>query len=77
MRATIDQAGRLVIPKQLRDHVGIRPGAVEVTAYGSGLRIELPTEEALVERRGRLTIAGGGERIDDDMVSSLRDAGQR
>ena len=77
MRATIDQAGRLVIPKQLRDHVGIRPGAVEVTADGSGLRIELPAEEALVERRGRLTIAGGGAQIGDDMVRSLRDAGQR
>lgn len=67
----------MVIPKQLRDHVGIRPGAVEVTAYGSGLRIELPAEEALVERRGRLVIAGEGERIDDEMVRSLRDAGQR
>jgi hypothetical protein len=67
----------LVIPKQLRDHVGIRPGAVEVTADGSGLRIELLAEEALVERRGRLTIAGGGARIGDDMIRSLRDAGQR
>jgi AbrB family looped-hinge helix DNA binding protein len=78
MRATIDQAGRLVIPKQLRDHVGIRPGTVEVTADGSGLRIELPADEALVERHGRLVIGGGGGvRIDDEMVRSLRDAGQR
>jgi AbrB family looped-hinge helix DNA binding protein len=77
MRATIDQAGRLVIPKQLRDHVGIRPGAVEVTADGSGLRIELPAEEALVERDGRLVIGGGGARIDDEIVRTLRDAGQR
>jgi AbrB family looped-hinge helix DNA binding protein len=77
MRATIDQAGRLVIPKQLRDHVGIRPGAVEVTADGSGLRIELPAEEALVERGGRLMIGGGDARIDDETVRSLRDAGQR
>jgi len=66
-----------VIPKQLREHVGIRPGTVEVTADGSGLRIELPAEEALVERSGRLMIAGGGARIDDEMVRSLRDASQR
>ena len=77
MRATIDHAGRLVIPKQLRDHVGIRPGTVEVTAEGSGLRIELPAEEALVERHGRLVIGGGGSPIDDETVRSLRDAGQR
>lgn len=77
MRATIDQAGRLVIPKQLRDHVGIRPGTVEVTADGSGLRIELPAEEGLMERNGRLVIGAGGPRIDDELVRSLRDAGQR
>jgi AbrB family looped-hinge helix DNA binding protein len=77
MRATIDRAGRLVIPKQLRDHVGIRPGEVEVTAEGSGLRIELPADEALRERDGRLVIGGGGAEIDDELVRSLRDAGQR
>ncbi len=66
-----------MIPKQLRDHVGIRPGAVEVTAEGSGLRIELPAEDALVERDGRLLIEGSGAGIDDETVRSLRDAGQR
>jgi AbrB family looped-hinge helix DNA binding protein len=77
MQATIDQAGRLVIPKQLRDHVGMRPGKVEVTVDGSGLRIELPAEDALLERNGRLVIGGGGLRVDDKMVRSLRDVGQR
>jgi hypothetical protein len=66
-----------VIPKQLRDYVGIRPGEVEVTAEGSGLRIELPADEALSERDGRLLIGGGGAGIDDELVRSLRDAGQR
>lgn len=66
-----------MIPKQLREHVGIRPGVVEVTVDGSGLRIELPAEDALVERDGRLAIGGGGVRIDDEIVRSLRDAGQR
>ncbi|WP_156166322.1 AbrB/MazE/SpoVT family DNA-binding domain-containing protein [Mycobacterium haemophilum] len=40
MRATIDKAGRLVIPKPLRDHLGLQPGEVEVTADGAGLRME-------------------------------------
>lgn len=77
MRATIDQAGRLVIPKQLRENVGLRPGVVEVTVEGSGLRIELPAEDALREAEGRLVIGASGLTLGDELVLSLRDAGQR
>jgi AbrB family looped-hinge helix DNA binding protein len=78
MRATIDKAGRLVIPKQLRDELGFRPGEVEVSAYGTGLRVEpVVAEESLDERDGRLVIPPAGLRIDDNLVRSLRDAGQR
>ncbi|HEY3728207.1 MAG TPA: AbrB/MazE/SpoVT family DNA-binding domain-containing protein [Solirubrobacteraceae bacterium] len=77
MRATIDRAGRLVIPKQLRDHVGLRPGEVEVTAEGTGLRIEPLAGESLDEREGRLVIPASGVHIDDELVQSLRRAGQR
>jgi AbrB family looped-hinge helix DNA binding protein len=77
MRTTIDKAGRLVIPKQLRDHVGSRPGEVEITVDGTGLRVEPLAEESLEERDGRLVIPAAGAPIDDDLVSSLRDAGQR
>jgi AbrB family looped-hinge helix DNA binding protein len=77
MRATIDKAGRLVIPKQLRDHVGLRPGEVEVIAEGTGLRVEPLASELLDERDGRLLIPSAGAQIDDDLVRSLRDAGQR
>jgi AbrB family looped-hinge helix DNA binding protein len=77
MRATIDKAGRLVIPKQLRDHLGLRAGAVEVTPDGAGLRVEPLAGEALDEREGRLVIPSGGVEIDDELVRSLRDAGQR
>jgi AbrB family looped-hinge helix DNA binding protein len=77
MRATIDKAGRLVIPKRLRDHIGLRPGEVEVTVDGTGLRVEPLAGESLVERDGRLVIPAAGARIDDDLVRALRDAGQR
>lgn len=30
MRTTIDQSGHVVIPKALRDQLGLRPGEVEV-----------------------------------------------
>jgi AbrB family looped-hinge helix DNA binding protein len=78
MRATIDKAGRLVIPKQLRDAVGLRPGEVEVSAYGAGLRVEpVAGGESLEERDGRLVIPAAGLQIDDSLVHSLRDAGQK
>ena len=77
MRATIDKAGRLVIPKPLRDHVGLRPGEVEVTADGAGLRVEPLAGDGLQERGVRLVIPAGGAEIDDELVRSLRDAGQR
>jgi bifunctional DNA-binding transcriptional regulator/antitoxin component of YhaV-PrlF toxin-antitoxin module len=67
----------LVIPKQLRDHVGLRPGEVEVTAEGTGLRVEPLAAETLEERDGLLVIPAAGTQIDDDLVRSLRDAGQR
>ncbi len=38
MQATIDKAGRLVIPKLLRDRLGLGPGVVEVVADGAALR---------------------------------------
>lgn len=77
MRATIDKAGRLVIPKSLRDALGIRPGAVELTADGAGLRVEPLAGDSLVEREGRLVIPAAGAAIDDELVRALRDAGQR
>lgn len=66
-----------MIPKQLRDQVGLRPGEVEVTAEAAGLRVEPLAGDDLDERDGLLLIPGGGADVDDDLVRALRDAGQR
>jgi AbrB family looped-hinge helix DNA binding protein len=77
MQATIDKAGRLVIPKSLRDRLGLRPGVVEVRADGTGIRVDVPAGDSLEERDGRLVIPPSGASVDDDLVRSLRDGGQK
>jgi bifunctional DNA-binding transcriptional regulator/antitoxin component of YhaV-PrlF toxin-antitoxin module len=66
-----------VIPKQLRDELGLRPGEVEVSAHGAGLHVEALAGDSLEERDGRLVIPASGETIDDDTIRSLRDAVRR
>jgi len=77
MRETIDQAGRSVIPKSLRDRVGLRPGVVEVVVDGAGLRIEPPAGESLIERGDLLVIPASGTEIGDDLVREHRDRDPR
>ncbi len=66
-----------MIPKPLRDHLGLCPGEVEVTADGAALRVEPLVGDALDERDGRLVIPASGAEVNDAVVRTLRDAGQR
>ena len=77
MRATIDKAGRLVIPRASRDQLGLRPGEVELIADGAALRVVPIHEDALVEADGRLVIPASGATIDAELVRALRDADRR
>jgi AbrB family looped-hinge helix DNA binding protein len=77
MRTTIDRAGRVVIPKALRDQLGLMPGDVEVTSDGAALRIEPIAGADLAEIDGRLVIPAGGTTVDDETVSTLRRSDQR
>jgi len=76
MRTTIDRAGRLVIPKTLRDRLGLVPGEVEVSADGAALRVEPIMSDELVQDGDRLVIPKSGITL-DDAVRALRDADQR
>jgi len=57
--------------------LGLGPGVVEIRADGVGIRVEVPAEETLDERDGRLVIPASGTSIDDDAVRALRDGGQK
>jgi AbrB family looped-hinge helix DNA binding protein len=76
MRATIDKAGRLVIPKPLRDELGLVPGEVEVTADGAALRVEPLTGDELVADGDWLVIPASEGRLSAEQVQELRDADQ-
>jgi AbrB family looped-hinge helix DNA binding protein len=77
MRSTIDKAGRLVIPKSLREQSGITAGEVEISLDGAAIRIESVATDDLVEEDGLLLLPGGGPELDADAIRELRLADQR
>ena len=78
METTIDSAGRIVVPKALRDELGLVPGSkVDVSRYGAGLAVVPGGRTArLVEEDGVL-VATSDTVIDDEIVYRLIDAGRR
>jgi AbrB family looped-hinge helix DNA binding protein len=78
METTMDSVGRIVVPKPLRDALGLTAGStVDISRYGAGLQL-IPTGRTahLVEESGVL-VATGDTVIDDDIVFGLIDAGRR
>ncbi|HEV3310852.1 MAG TPA: AbrB/MazE/SpoVT family DNA-binding domain-containing protein [Chloroflexota bacterium] len=73
----MDKAGRLVIPKPLRDQLGLQAGEVEVLADGAALRVAPVVRGGLERRAGRLVIPASGITMDDDDVRALVDAARR
>jgi AbrB family looped-hinge helix DNA binding protein len=74
----MDAAGRVVVPKPLRDSLGLHAGSVvEISRYGAGLQLVPASRTArLVEEDGVL-VATGDTPIDDEIVFGLIDAGRR
>lgn len=53
MLATIDSAGRIVVPKRLREELGLTPGQqLELTAADGRLEIEPVATPMRLERKG-------------------------
>ena len=77
MKAAIDDAGRVVIPKRLRDELGLTPGPVEVLRDGAAVRIEPLTDPTLERVGDRLVIPASGDELGDPDVRDLRLSDQR
>lgn len=58
MKTTIDSAGRIVVPKAIRDELALYGGQeVELTAVDGRIEIEVPLTPMHMERRGRAYVA--------------------
>jgi AbrB family looped-hinge helix DNA binding protein len=78
MKTTVDSVGRIVLPKPLRDALGLVAGStVDISRYGAGLQL-LPTgRTARLADESGVVVATGDTVIDDDTVFGLLDAGRR
>jgi AbrB family looped-hinge helix DNA binding protein len=75
MRTTIDKAGRLVIPRALRNRLGLTAGGeVDIEVDGAAIRIEPVVGGELRDDGELLLIPATGIVIDDNMVRELIDA---
>jgi len=58
MRTTIDRAGRVVIPAQVRERAGLRPGTeLEITEDDLGVRLERVAPGPKLVKVGRRLVA--------------------
>jgi AbrB family looped-hinge helix DNA binding protein len=58
MTTTIDEAGRIVIPRDLRRAAGLEPGLpLEVYVQDGAVVIEPAPTPVVIERRGRFAVA--------------------
>ncbi len=79
MTVTIDKFGRVLIPKPLRDQLGLAPGAelsLDVHTGGDGApALELravPDEAPLVRKNGRLVYTGAIDPEGQDIVAFIK-----
>ncbi|MEJ7798038.1 MAG: AbrB/MazE/SpoVT family DNA-binding domain-containing protein [Solirubrobacteraceae bacterium] len=78
MQIKVDAVGRILVPKALRDELGLAPGSVvDVSRYGEGLTLVPGGRTArLVEEDGVL-VATGNTVLTDEMMYALIDAGRK
>ena len=78
MQAIVDSMGRVVIPKALRDELGLIPGTeIDISRFGGGVHIEPGRRTARLEQEGKYMVIVGDGRLTDEQMFALIDAGRR
>jgi len=74
MRTTIDAAGRIVVPKAVRDALGLGAGQeLEIGARDGRIEIEVPPVQLRLEDRGGLVVAVPDEPLPTLTASQVRE----
>jgi AbrB family looped-hinge helix DNA binding protein len=79
MRTTIDRAGRIVVPKSLRDQLGFVPGTeLEAQAVDGRLEVAVPSRVRLeAGPHGARFVADGAAPLTATQVRELMEQGRR
>jgi AbrB family looped-hinge helix DNA binding protein len=78
MEVMVDQAGRVVLPKPIRDALGLLPGTtVNISPYGAGVQLVPAGRTARLVEEGGVLVAAGETPVEDDQVFALIDAGRK
>ena len=73
MNTTIDRAGRLVIPKKLREQFNLTPGCeLEISAGSDGLTLRRAGQESALIRKHGILVHHGLERTSIDIGEFVR-----
>ena len=78
MEATVDSVGRIVIPKPLREALGLLAGSpVDVSLYGTGLQVMPGGRTARLTEVDGALVADSDTVVTDNTMFGLIDAGRR
>ncbi len=78
MKATIDAAGRIVVPKPLRQALGLKPGQpLEIRAGDGHLEIEIAPTPVKLKKRGKGVVAVPDAELPALTAEQVRDTLER
>ncbi len=78
MKATIDAAGRIVVPKPLRQALGLKAGqSLEIRAGDGRLEIEVAPTPMRLKRRGKGVVAVPDTELPKLTAQQVRDTLER
>jgi AbrB family looped-hinge helix DNA binding protein len=78
METTVDSVGRIVVPKAMREALGLQPGSVvDVSLYGTGLQVLPAGRTARIVETDGFLVAESETVVTDETIFGLIDSFRR